>query len=691
MSDVTSFPHVLRKGANIALADLGAGLGALTVFLDSQGKAGELIDVDVSVLLLGRDGLVRTSGDLVFYNQPVGAAGAVHLRDKLQPENDTSAEVAWSSDVVTLELDDVPEDIERIIFSASLDPSLGVTFGDAAAVRLRIQRTADAADLIVYDIEDAGSEMALLFGELYRREGNWKIRAVGQGYAEGLSALVTAYGVEVDDGSHNSDNDAARTPRTIEQPTERTAASVTAAPEEPDVMDGPSPKAPAAPQPRATRGVSVRRPARAPRLPAEWEASVPAADGNDWQAARLFPVAGIGNGEEQERRATSALLATMRIVRDFGAALVAKCGGPRGAIATFIEVPFGQDEEAYRPDGVIAVTRGQRTWTALVEVKTASGRLNAEQIDHYVDIARARGFDAVITISNELLGGDADHPVGVDRRKLRRVSLHHLSWDQIRAEAHLIARHRGIADRSQAEVLDEFIRYITHARSGMTGMGDMGPNWVKVREGVKARTVRSSDRAVGEVSAHFDELIQHVGHYMTGILGVEVRALPPREAPDHASRRQQLADSGLLFGRLRVPGAVDCMVLSADLRTDKATAAITIPAPRGETRPLTRVTWLLRQLPEHARGSIRIEAQPVGARAASTAALLAKAREDPACLLPPDQREIRSFTIYLVDPLGSKRASGTGTLIGSVKSLTTNFYADVVQHLRPWIDKHRND
>lgn len=521
MSDVPSTPHVLRKGANVALTDLGAGLGALTVFLDSRGNDGELIDVDVSVLL-GRDGLVRSSGDLVFYNQPVGAAGAVHLRDKIRAETDTPVEEAWSSDVVTLELDDVPEDIERIVFSASLDPSLGLTFGDAAAIRLRVQRTADAADLIVYDIDDAESEMALLFGEFYRREAQWKIRAVGQGYADGLSALVTAYGVEVeaDDEAQGADNDVASAQEDVQEPTEPPGASVAEPYVAEDVAGPPQARdgalgdetvavptdvaaegtasgvshalprdgesgqqfVPEA-QSRAKRGVSVRRPTRAPRFPADWEASIPAVDGNDWQPARLFPVAGIGNGEEQERRATSALLATMRMVREFGAALVAKCGGPRGTIATYIEVPFGQDEEAYRPDGVIEVTRGQRTWTALVEVKTASGRLDSEQIDHYVDIARARSFDAVITISNELLGGDADHPVGVDRRKLRRVSLHHLSWDQIRAEAILTARHRGVADRSQAEVLEEFIRYINHARSGMTGLGDMGPNWVKVRDG----------------------------------------------------------------------------------------------------------------------------------------------------------------------------------------------------------------
>lgn len=666
----------LVKGANASLTALGAELGGLTVFLDSRGRDDEVLDVDVSVLLLGADGRVRASTDFVFYNQPIASGGAVHLRDKVRPELGTpESEEGWSSDVVTLELDDVADEVERIVVSASLDPGTGTTFGDAAAIRMRVQRTSDAADLLVFDITDATSELALLFGEFYRRNGEWKVRAVGQGYADGLAALVTAHGVEV--AAEGAQDDDAEDESTAPAQPADDATTPAVAPTGDPTPTTATPK----------RGVSVRRPARAPRLPADWDASIPASDGNDWQPARLFPVAGIGSGEEQERRATSALLAVMSTVREFGATLSGACGAPRGSLSTYIEVPFGQGEEAYRPDGVLRVTRGQKEWTALVEVKTSTGRLDVAQIDRYVEIARSKGFDAVITISNELAGGDADHPVAIDRRKLRKVSLHHLSWDQIRATAILTARHRGVADPTQAKVLEEFIRYMSHARSGMGGLGDMGPSWVKVRDAVKAKTARASDKATGEVSARFDELVQHLGHHLSGLLGVEVQALAPRETPDHASRRQQLADSGLLYGRLKVPGAVDVLVVGADLRADRATASITIQAPRGETRPQTRITWLLRQIPDHAKDSIRIEAHLAGPRATSTADLLGKLRSDPTLLLPDDQREIKSFTVSLEVPLGAKRAAGTGTLIGSVKTASTTFYADVVQHLRPWSDK----
>lgn len=667
----------LAKGANVALRDLDAELGSITVLLDARGTRERPVDADVSVLLLGSDGRVRSSDDLVFYNQPIGLRGAVHLRDRIQLDSVDDAVV--TSDVVTLELDDVPEDIERIVMSASLDANTGMTFGDVAAIGMRVQRTADATDLLIFDVGDATTETALVFGEFYRRNGEWRVRAIGQGYREGLAALVTDYGIDVAPGGDSDTGEPGGEPPA---PEEAAGGS-----DESDVAtDVPARQISQADSDVAPRtAVSVRRPSRAPRFPADWDKSIPAEDGNDWQPARLFPVAGIGSGEEQERRATSALLAVMSAVREFGRALSKKCGAPAGALTTFIEVPFGQDEEAYRPDGVLRITRGQTQWTALVEVKTSDGRLNAVQIDHYVDIARARGFDAVITISNELTGANLDHPVAVDRRKLRKIALVHLSWDQIRAEALLTARHRGVADATQRWILEEFLRYMGHARSGMAGFTDMGQQWVRVRDAIKAKTARSSDKGIVEVSGRFDQLIQHVGLQLSGMLGVDVQALTPRNAPDNTSRCQQLADSGVLFGCLRVPGAVDVIVISADLRSDRVGATITVAAPRGETRPLTRINWLLRQLPDGAADSLRIEALLAGGRGASTVGLLSKLRADPAALVPADQREIRAFTISLDLPMGSKRAAGTGTLIHSVRTVTNSFYADVVQHLRPWV------
>lgn len=680
----------LRKGANVGLRDLDAELGSVTVVLETRGSHGHPVDADVSVLLLQADGRVGSSDDLIFYNQPVGLGGAVHLRDRIQSDDD-AAEPA-SIDVMTLELDDVPDEVHRVVVAASLDPATGQTFGDASLIVMRLQRSSDARDLVEYRIDDATEETALLFGEIYRRDGAWRVRAVGQGYRGGLAELVVDHGVEVaadsaetnpassggdEDGATEAPDDAASSSTTVGA--SRDDAS---APDEVAAAVGEAAEDAAA----AVRSVSVRRPSRAPRLPADWDATIPAADGTDWQPARLFPVAGIGGAEEQERRATSAFLAVLTIVREFGRSITALCGAPGGTIDAFVEVPFGHDEDAVRPDGAIRVRRGGREWIALLEVKTGDSPLRAEQVDRYVDVARSRSYDAVITISNELTGASGEHPLGIDRRKLRKVAIFHLSWDQIRAEAITLVRHGGVADQTQLRVLDEFVRYMEHPRSGLHGLTDMGKNWVRVRDGVKARTARSNDKSIAEISGRFDQLVEHVGHELSGLLGVRVQALFARTAPDSATRCQQLADSGLLFGCLRVPGAVNTIIVNADLRADRVASSISVDAPR-EGRPLTRVNWLLRQLPEHAPETLRIEAMLAGGRGASTVQLLGKLRTDPTALLPPDGRDIRAFTISYELPMGTKRSAASGSLIHSVRAVTTSFYADVVQHLRPWLPK----
>ena len=92
-------------------------------------------------------------------------------------------------------------------------------------------------------------------------------------------------------------------------------------------------------------------------------------------------------------RATSALLAVLGSVREFGTAILRPLGGPAGVISTFFEVQFeSSDGRKVRPDGVIRVSRGTKSWTALVEVKTGSSNLGKEQVESYLDVARDNGM-----------------------------------------------------------------------------------------------------------------------------------------------------------------------------------------------------------------------------------------------------------------------------------------------------------
>ena len=136
-------------------------------------------------------------------------------------------------------------------------------------------------------------------------------------------------------------------------------------------------------------------------------------------------------------------------------------------------------------------------------------------------------------------------------------------------------------------MLEEFLRTWT-TRGPAWRVTDMGPHWVRVRDAVKAKTARSSDKATAEVSARFDQLVQHVALQLSGILGVDVQD-SHRARADNASRCQQLADSGLLFGCLRYPA----------LSTSSSSTQISAPTgsahPSPSQRPAAR--------PDHSRAS----------------------------------------------------------------------------------------
>jgi hypothetical protein len=149
-----------------------------------------------------------------------------------------------------------------------------------------------------------------------------------------------------------------------------------------------------------------------------------AVDPESWQLARLLPTVGLRGQEEQEQRATSSLLAVLYAVPEFGRALLEDLGAPRGRVTTYTELQL-TDAAGKRciPDGAIVVERGNTRWQCLVEVKTGAACLKVEQVSRYLDWARDNGFDAVLTISNEITASPSDLPLTVDGRKLKRVRL----------------------------------------------------------------------------------------------------------------------------------------------------------------------------------------------------------------------------------------------------------------------------
>lgn len=406
-----------------------------------------------------------------------------------------------------------------------------------------------------------------------------------------------------------------------------------------------------------------------------------------WHEARLIPTSGISGAEEQERRATSALLAVMGAVREFGRGLTKPLGAPAGPVQTYVEVPFELAGKRLFPDGLIRVARGQKVWTALVEVKTGANRLAAEQLENYLDIAREQGFDAVVTISNEIPAVPGQHPSSIDKRKLRKVDLVHWSWTEVLAEAVMQKEFRGIADPDQAWILGELIRYLEHPRSGALEFEGMGDSWVSIREAVAASTLRPTNKGVTEVAARFDALLRFASLRLGRQLGTEATPVLTRtELADPARRTQQmvarLCEQGTLVGSIRIPDAVAPLTITADLRAGRIACHVDVDAPR-EGRPTTRVNWLVRQLAE-APANVRIEAYVAHGRGPSAADLLGAVRRNPTVLLSGDGKELRSFRVAMSAAMGTKRGRGRGAFIDSALAAVDLFYGEVLQNLKAW-------
>jgi hypothetical protein len=412
----------------------------------------------------------------------------------------------------------------------------------------------------------------------------------------------------------------------------------------------------------------------------------PQIDSESWQAARLIPTVGIRGQEEQEKRATSSLLAVMHAAPEFAHALLGPLGAPKARPKTFTEVRFRDAEgRACIPDGAIVATRGNRSWSCLVEVKTGAAELDADQVRRYLDLARGHGFDGVLSISNAITASHDDSPIAIDRRKLRRVCLWHLSWSRVLTEAIVQHRFRGVSDPDQAWILGELVAYLDAEASGASGFDDMGREWVQVRDSARAGTLRFGAE-VRAVAARWDQFVEYLALSLSRELGTEVSVVRPRrQAPGQQleTLARELAESGRLSGGLRVPHAVAPIFVTADLGRRQVETSVTIDAP-SEGRATSRVNWLLRQLRD-AGGELRVESRFEASREVVVGSL-AEAREAPNRLLSDSdpRRAPRSFTLALTRSMGLKRGKARGSFVGETRQQTFDFYREIVQSLKRW-------
>ncbi|MCP2003921.1 TerD family tellurium resistance protein [Buttiauxella ferragutiae ATCC 51602] len=160
---------------------------------DARSTDGQDFDLDASAFLLSQNGKVRGDTDFIFYNNLKSTDGSVtHTGDNRTGEGDGDDES------LKIKLDLIPADVDKIVFVVTIHDAQArrQSFGQVAGAFIRLVNDDNQTEVARYDLsEDASTETAMLFGELYRNAGEWKFRAVGQGYAGGLSSVCAQYGI----------------------------------------------------------------------------------------------------------------------------------------------------------------------------------------------------------------------------------------------------------------------------------------------------------------------------------------------------------------------------------------------------------------------------------------------------------------------------------------------------------------
>ena len=185
----------LQKGGNVNLSKEAPGMKKMLVGLGWSLRAtdGDAFDLEGSAFLLGAGDKVRSDADFVFYNQNKSSDGSVvHSGDNRTGEGEGDDET------ITVELDKVPADVEKIAVCVTIHDAEArrQNFGMVSRAYVRCVDAITNAEVARYDLsEDASVEAAMVFGEIYRHNGEWKFKAMGQGFQGGLGPMAKNFGV----------------------------------------------------------------------------------------------------------------------------------------------------------------------------------------------------------------------------------------------------------------------------------------------------------------------------------------------------------------------------------------------------------------------------------------------------------------------------------------------------------------
>lgn len=405
--------------------------------------------------------------------------------------------------------------------------------------------------------------------------------------------------------------------------------------------------------------------------------------------ARLFPVLAETS---REKRVASIFLAVMTQIPALAKEVLDSVGvrvGSRTKVRAFTEIVLSQKTGCdCRPDGLIIVDTGRSTWSALIEAKVGRNELEPDQVQRYVELARANGIDAVITISNQFVSR-ADHsPVSVSKMLLRKVSLFHWSWTWLATVAEILAYQQKVDDSEQSYLLSQFNDFLAHPATGVERFTQMAPSWKPLVQAVSNdERLKKSSHDVEEVASSWLAEERDLCLHMSSHIGRTVEIVVERRLRDDAIGKlkkqiDSLVASNSLSSKIRVPDCASDIDVCVDLARKTISVSMLVKAPGDRKSTKARLNWLTKMLPESDE-QLLVRAHWPG-RAAPTTKPLADLREDPA-LIQCDNTDLtpHSFEVLLVQSSG-KRFAGRRTFLEDVESVVPKFYDCVGANLKAW-------
>ena len=321
--------------------------------------------------------------------------------------------------------------------------------------------------------------------------------------------------------------------------------------------------------------------------------------------ARLFPSVADSS---RENRLTSIFLAVLPQIPELAKDLLGTVGvsvGKHTKIECWTEVEFEntpEKDKRKRPDGLIVVTTGKKTWTALVEAKIKDNAIDEVQLNQYLKMARECKVNAMITISNQFVAR-ADHsPTSIKLQSNSKVSLYHWSWTYIQTRCGILSISKdAVQDDEQAFMLKEFVRFLDHKDTGVKRFNSMGTSWKALIDGLRHNTFREKSKEVLDCVGNWHQeerdlsllLSRLVASVVTARISPNLKSNPRKRLEEGAARLVREKELVSIFD---VPYSAAPIRISAHLSDRCLTFSMKLDAPKGNTTTQGRVGWLLRML-----------------------------------------------------------------------------------------------